>query len=87
MVAFEISINGKPLSPMESPGFGMLSVNIWWATDKLQNGAIHEIGRLARNGTKKGQDTEVLPIEDLKVGDEITIRLVMREPPNLPSPE
>lgn len=84
-VAFEISVNGEPLlEPMECPGMGSLMATLSFWRGSLQTGVISESIHFHRSGHMSGQDTPLFSMMELSVGDEITIRIVDRQSPELP---
>lgn len=79
MIAFEISVNGEPLSePMECDGLGSLLASISFWRGSFQAGETAELIHLNRSGQATGQDTPMFSTLDLNVGDEVTIRIVNR---------
>jgi hypothetical protein len=84
MVAFEISVNGEPLEPMECEDLGSLMAVINWYRGRDYVGDIYDSVHLVRSGVRIGRDTPFWPIVDLNIGDEITIRIVERPAPELP---
>jgi hypothetical protein len=78
MVTFEISVNGKPLYRTGAGEFGMLTAEVMWARIQQRGGAVHEeLTAFATSLAGGGVDCHSQwPRTDLKMGDEILIRIV-----------
>ena len=85
MIAFEIVVNGEPLlEPMECGETGNLQATVSFWRGRVHSGDISEVIHFVRHGHTSGQDTPLFSMLDLSVGDEITIRIVDRQSPELP---
>lgn len=77
MVVFEVSVNGQRAYAMAAGDFGMLTTDVMWARIQTNAGPIHEEFRLIGRGMEpRGVKHLHWPDRHLKVGDEVTIRIV-----------
>lgn len=78
MVVFEVSVNGKRAFAMAAGDFGMLTASIMWDRIQTNAGPVHEAIRLSGRGLEPPPGGKHLswPDKSLKMGDEITIRIV-----------
>jgi hypothetical protein len=87
MVGFEVLINGKPVYTVGTGEFGLLHATIEWARIARDNGGVHEHLWVGANGleskTHKHRYWENTP---LRVGDEVTVKIVETDRCDLPLP-
>jgi hypothetical protein len=77
MVVFEVSVNGKRTFAMAAGDFGMLTASIMWDRIQTNAGPVHEAIRLLGRGLEPpGGKHLSWPDRSLKMGDEVTIRIV-----------
>lgn len=77
MVAFEILVNGKRLYTIGAGDFGVVSADVHWDRIQKKTGQVHERARVMGHALHVADNTHSLwPNEDLKVGDEVTIRII-----------
>lgn len=77
MVVFEISVNGQRAFAMAAGDFGMLTASLMWHRIQTNAGPIHEDIRLMGRGLEPGGGKHLhWPDRNLKVGDEVTVRIV-----------
>ena len=75
MIALEVSANGKPVYTVENADeFGSVSFNLVWSRVRTTTGRIVESGFMFSNATDV--DDRVAGRSQVKIGDEMTIRLV-----------
>lgn len=77
MIAFDVLVNGKPLYTIGAGDFGLLSANVQFERIQTKSGRIHERTFVAGKALH-GIDTthSDWPEGMLKVGDEVTVRVV-----------
>jgi hypothetical protein len=77
MVVFEVSVNGKRAFTMGAGEFGMLTASVMWDRIQTNAGPIHEAIRLSGRGLEPPAGKHLSwSDQSLKMGDEITIRIV-----------
>jgi len=85
MMCFEVELNGVRLCTAGAEELATLSVHLTWARREL-GGSVEELLNLRASGAKP--DLEQLiwtQTEGLKIGDEITIKIVESADPDLPT--
>jgi len=77
MIAFEISVNGDRVYTCGAGDVGRLTFSLYSLGIRTDNGPSHEHTRASGCAVHPGRSLKTWPeIDDLKVGDEITVRLV-----------
>lgn len=77
MVAFEILVNGKKLYTIGAGDFGILSALVHWDRIHNKTGRVYERACVRGNAMHGSDKTHsVWPDENLKVGDEVTVRII-----------
>jgi hypothetical protein len=88
MVAFEISINGKPTHVLECPDIGEISVKLDWSRLISAIGTVREGGSIDGLTIHRDFKRGVIrhPNETVNIGDEISIRIIERPAPATEEP-
>lgn len=76
MVGFDIRINGKPLYTMAAGDFGRMNAMVMRLKTKTNAGPIHEEIVIFGQGSPSDGEEVVWDRTNLKLGDEVTIRIV-----------
>ena len=77
MIAFEILMNGKRLYTMGAGPVGVINAAAKWMRLITDDGTLLEHAVFV-GGTSDGtlENVQVWPVENLQVGDEITVRMI-----------
>jgi hypothetical protein len=85
MLGFQISVNGKPLYTVGAGNFGMLQAGVDWSRIAQNKGTIYEhLWVEAKRYTGQPLKDEHWQNHALKVGDEVTIKIIETDSPDQP---
>lgn len=77
MIALEVLVNGQPYRTMGFSDFGMVTAGVNWLRIEKKTGPIHEDLHVAGSGVDRvGGEYLTWDPQALKLGDEVTIRIV-----------
>lgn len=86
MIGFHVSVNGKPLYTMTAGKTGMLKAEIEWWRGLVKDHGILELASVRGIGLDSDGDDVDWPRNQLKVGDEVTVRIVNDDTGSSPVP-